>query len=190
MGHSDPNALRRWLTLLQRAAGAAPVANDLLTYQGLNQAEWMDLDAWIQERARVYNNAVIGVNNGIWTALPMNSELYDPSGMHAAAPNPSFITMAVPGRYSVGGNIQFAANAVGSRWIAVRSTAPGPVVTWISQQAQQATAAGNCSVTAHCEWEFVAGEYVELLAYQNSGGALNVVAAAQVSPEFWAHRLS
>jgi len=45
--HSDPNALRRWLTLLGRAAGAAPVADDVLTFQTINQAEWKALTALV-----------------------------------------------------------------------------------------------------------------------------------------------
>lgn len=42
---SNPNNVRRALTLLQRAAGAQPVADDILTFQHVNQAEWKALSA-------------------------------------------------------------------------------------------------------------------------------------------------
>ena len=38
-------------------------------------------------------------------------------------------------------------------------------------------------------YQLTAGDYVEVRAYQNSGGALNVNSTANYSPEFWMVRL-
>jgi len=39
-------------------------------------------------------------------------------------------------------------------------------------------------------YSFAAGEYIELRAFQNRGGNLDVTAAVKSSPEFWAYRRS
>ena len=40
--HNDVHEFKRWLSMLLRDTEAAPVAGDLLTYQGNNQVQWWD----------------------------------------------------------------------------------------------------------------------------------------------------
>ena len=45
------------------------------------------------------------------------------------------------------------------------------------------------ALTIDTDWDMSATDYVELLAYQTSGGALNVVNGGNYSPEFMMHKV-
>ena len=132
--------------------------------------------------ARVYHSAAQSVGSGAWAALAMDSEDIDTDGMHDLATNNSRITIVNGGLYIVGGSIQFAANATGVRGVGVRIN--GSTYLGINRIGAFATLTMELAVNAL--YQFIAGDYVELMAYQSSGGGLNVNAATTVSPFFWA----
>ena len=131
-------------------------------------------------RCRVYNSANISLTTGVDTALTFNSERYDTDTMHSTAVNTSRITFTTAGTYDIKGHVSFAANATGQRTLLVRVDG----ATIIAVQKTDATAAGSVEVSVATEYAFTAGQYVELVASQNSGGALNVTAGGNYSPEF------
>lgn len=143
--------------------------------------EWL---ARNKPHCRVYNNAAVSIPDATRTAITFNSERVDVGGMHSTVSNTSRITIpsGADGWYSIGGCIEFASvNTTGIRegdillngstLIAIQQV-PGFV------QVQQ------CNPS--CYYQLVAGDYVELTAFQSSGGALNVDASSAYSPEFWA----
>jgi hypothetical protein len=145
------------------------------------------------ERCHVYETGgAQSINNNTWTAITLDSERFDPSGLHDPASNPSRITIAKAGIYIVGGNLGWAAHASDqTRRIASISVNGVPGVgTEIARQENHIS--GITAVTGQAMtvlWSFSANDYVELCGFQNSGGALNTLAPASYSPSLWVQRL-
>lgn len=134
-------------------------------------------------RARVYNNANISVANATDQALTFNSERFDTDTMHSTSVNTSRITFTSAGTYLVGGNAIFAANATGTRKIFVRLNGTTPIAT---AEVVNGGASADVSLAVSTLYTFAASDYIELVAFQNSTGSLNVTASGNTSPEFWA----
>lgn len=139
-------------------------------------------------QARVYNNANISLaTSGTLQALTFNSERFDNGDLHSTSANTSRLTVPVTGLYTVGGHVSIAANATGNRQLAVRLNGG----TFIAAHLQPNAGAGDpAQLSIVTTYQFVAGDYCELMAMQSSGGALNAVAGGNFSPEFWMVRLA
>ncbi len=140
---------------------------------------------------RVYNSANISVANATAQALTFNSERYDTDTMHSTASNTSRITFTTAGKYEVGGCVRWAAQATyaGVREIGIRLNG----ATYIVVNDEMGSASANALTIIQAvttEYVFAAADYVELVAYQSSGGALNAENAGNYSPEMWASWLS
>jgi len=108
-----------------------------------------------------------------FTAEDIDADV-DGVGGHDNVTNPSRYTARYAGWYQVSGAIGYAANATGRRltWWAVNGTAVNS-----SQTAGPATASLDCQVTARTKQIFLnVGDYVELVAWQESGGPLATLA--------------
>lgn len=93
------------------------------------------------------------------------------SGMHDPAVNPQRITARTAGTYMLAGAVSFPANTAGRR--GCKWTVNGTDVP-MSQALQPAPSTGALDLTARVKYvQLVAGDYVELRAFQDSGGALN-----------------
>lgn len=133
----------------------------------------------------VYHDANQSLTTATETTVAYNQELFDTDTMHDPASNNSRITFTTAGKYFVGANMSFDGHATGYRYVNLRTGGSAIVgsITAISAGAGQGTNMNICiyiSVTA--------AAYIECRAYQNSGGALNVVTGTQYSPEFYAFK--
>jgi hypothetical protein len=135
--------------------------------------------------ARVYNSGSISIPNGTAPILTFNSERYDSNGLHSTSVNTSRLTAPSAGIYIIGAATAFAANATGMRSIAIRING----TTFIAGNTTPA-ASGEQSMIVVSAWSMAIGDYAETTAYQNSGGALNVLPSASYSPEFWMQLIS
>ena len=139
------------------------------------------------EGCRVYSNSAISIPDSVVTVLNFDSEVEDPYGMHDSV-NPSRITIPVTGRYHIGTCFHYVANATGVRaWIIqVNGT------TSIAADNSQATTTGGFRTgrVLSTDYPLNKNDYVEVAAFQNSGGALNVTALTAFTPHFWVHRIS
>jgi hypothetical protein len=136
--------------------------------------------------ARVYNSAAISVNNATATALTFNSERYDTDSIHSTSANTSRLTCTRAGKYVIVGHVAFASNATGLRTVSIRLNGSATIIA-----AQNAVPiSGDETIFSIATiYDLAVGDYVELYAYQSSGGALNVTAPGPYSPEFAMHRL-
>lgn len=110
------------------------------------------------------------------TAISFDSETFDTDAFHDPAVNPTRLTVPAGkgGKYMVMGQVRYAASSTGIRVSAIRkngttdlSNTPGPNGgTSVVAVATQAIAS------------LAAGDYVEMIAWQNSGGSLNTDVAA------------
>lgn len=133
-------------------------------------------------KARVYNSANLTLTTATLTALTFNTERQDSDTMHSTATNTSRLTFTTAGFYVIGGHARFAANATGYRELQFRLNGTTNIAAVIDHTAT-AVARELCLTTGY---QFAAGDYVELMAYQTSGGNLDVEATGNHSPEAWA----
>jgi hypothetical protein len=123
--------------------------------------------------ASLFHNTTQSLTSGSATALNMNSERYDTQDGHSTSSNTSRYTIATPGTYLLGAAVEFAANATGDRRLALRLNGS----TLVAEAATRATAAGTTRLTTSRAYRLVPGDYVEAVATQDSGGALNTGSA-------------
>lgn len=102
------------------------------------------------------------------------SETHDPSNLHSNSSNNTRITVTAKGIYLIGGFCNFAANTSGDeRYISI--VLNGSEYIQQSHMSTPASATVRLSTTVAALLQI--GDYVEIKAYQDSGGALNVTAA-------------
>lgn len=136
-------------------------------------------------QARVYNDANIAVATGVGTALTFNTERYDTGNFHSTSSNTSRLTAPTAGLYTVGACVAWAGNATGVRAASLRVNGTDVIARELVDIDSATTHTHNVST----EYQLAAGDYVEVVVAQDSGGNLNVTANGNYSPEFWIHRI-
>ena len=134
--------------------------------------------------ARVYHTATQSLTTGVAAALVFNSERYDldpNAAIHDTSSNTSRLVCRTAGKYLIGASVRFATNATGLRALDILFNG----ATIIAVAAQAAFAGAQVDMTISTVYDLAAGQYVEVRGYQTSGGALNVEAAGDYTPEFW-----
>lgn len=151
-------------------------SSDMNTYVRDNTAELHDPPA-----CRVGNSGNISLANGALQALTFDTERFDTDTMHSTASNSGRITFTTAGLYQVSATAEFAPNATGVRGVGVKLNA----TTYIMFSQHPTAGVGVSHVEGvSMPYKFAAGDYIEMIAYQNSGGALNVITLSNYSPEF------
>jgi len=136
--------------------------------------------------ARVYNSANISITDATLTALTFNSERWDVGALHSTSVNTGRLTAPITGLYVIGGHVRWAINSAGQRSVRIRLNGGAD----IAMQSSMALTDGNDALqTIATAYRLAKNEYVDMTVYQNSGGALNIVAAGNYSPEFWMMRV-
>ena len=139
--------------------------------------------------ARVYNNANIPVTHATHQVLTFNSERYDNDSIHSTSSNTGRLTATTAGVYHITANIRFASNATGAAR-ALRLRVNGSTLIALANAVPVAVGYGQTEVTIVTDWKFAANDYVEVTAFQDSGGSLNVESGNFYSPEFSMHKVS
>ena len=138
-----------------------------------------------REGARVFNSGNISIPNSSNTALTFNSERWDDNGLHSTVSNTSRLTAIVEGRYLICAQTTWAASSSGNRNLSFQingSGFPGLI-------ANKPLSAGKSHYILCILTNLAADDYVEVIVFQDSGGALNVTVEANRSPEFMMQRL-
>jgi hypothetical protein len=130
--------------------------------------------------SRAYNSADQSISNATNVAVALNSENHDSDDIHDNSTNNTRLTAKTAGYYTVSGGITFASNSTGTRSVSIRKGGS----TYIAAISQAASASGGTYIGVDTQFYLGANEYVELMAYQNSGGALNVLRISDHSPFF------
>lgn len=137
--------------------------------------------------ATLYENAVFSVPNNPSPYTPVTWQVAseDNWGGHSGVTNPSRYTVQVAGTYRVSGVVTFSSNATGTRAADLQKNGVRFPSNSSGASFVQAVA-GFLSVQVPATNIVCAvGDYIEMGAFQNSGGALNTVAGASyMSVEF------
>lgn len=137
------------------------------------------------EGARVYLDANQNIPNNTWTALAMNQELFDTDNIHDIVTNNSRLTCRTAGKYFISAQLEFAVNNANDRGNSIRLNG----ALFIAYSATRACAlVGSEPPVATC-YDLSVGDYVEALAFQNSGAGLLVLTISHFSPEFMIQRV-
>jgi hypothetical protein len=131
--------------------------------------------------ARVTRSSAQGIPDSSNTSLAFDQERYDTAGVHDNATNNSRLTAPTPGIYAVTAQFTWGGSAgTGSRFAGLMKN--GSTLIARSQELP-----GDDDENITTQVRLVAGDYVEVLVLQTSGGSLDVAAnglAQQITPEF------
>ncbi len=97
------------------------------------------------------------------------TEDWDTDSFHSGSTNPSRLTIptGLGGRYVINGQIVWDTNATGNRSVIIRKGGG----TYLNGQSTYVANANGTAMQAEAIADLAADEYVELLAFQNSGGS-------------------
>lgn len=117
------------------------------------------------------------LTNGAFTTITFTAEDIDnPDGHNNAVDNSRYYA-TYPGWYEISGAVGFAASAAGNRGVQIAINGVGP--NGAQALTATATAANAPAIVARTKHFYLdVGDYVELQAFQNSGGAINSSATA------------
>lgn len=146
-----------------------------------------DLDAHsVSRTARVYHDASQSIADATAAVLAFNTERYDTDTIHDTVTNNSRLTCKTAGKYRITANVQWAANGTGSRGVYIRLNGVTPIAYELIATASTTLKTIQEVTTVY---DLAVNDYVEMVVYQNSGGALNAETAANYSPEFMMERV-
>ena len=141
--------------------------------------------------ARVYNNADIEIANETTTALTFNTERWDNNTIHSTSSNTGRLTCRTAGLYYIYGHVSFASSTdtisstdtdTRARSCAIRLNGTTSLASVGTSPIASGTLQTSYSVST--TYSLAVDNYLELVVYQNSGGALDIVYGANYSPEF------
>lgn len=147
--------------------------NEYLTAAGLNLALRDALNYLLNPpMVRVRHSATISAANATYTAHSFNTEDYDTDAIHSTSVNTSRLTIVTPGVYRLTGAISWAGNATGRRFQTWYKN--GAVIDGAALHLPASSASSITCPAATVEVALVANDYIELVGWQDSGGALNM----------------
>lgn len=192
-----PGEVADYMDLAEVAAPSTPASGKVRLYAKSDGSLYQKDDAGTEtglagggaggytQGARVYNNANLSISNATQVALTFNTERYDTDTIHDTSSNTSRLTCKTAGKYLIIANAEFAANATGVRGLYIRLNG----ATLIGITHAQITSGDGAIFTVSTIYDLAVNDYVEVMAYQASGGSLNVMANANYSPEFMMQRI-
>lgn len=136
--------------------------------------------SWVEQpnspRANLVQTTAQSIANNTFVPVAFNAEDFDTTNSHDIVTNNSRYTIGRTGKYQFTGAVGFAANASGSRGCYFAKN--GAAISG-TQILGNNNGAGLSTIITARTWagNFIAGDYVEIHAYQNSGGALLTTAA-------------
>ena len=144
-----------------------------------DHAHAMPADPTADISVRAYNTANISTSSGSWAPLTLDSERFDTDSMHSDSSNTERLTCNTAGKYAIFGIARHATDTTGQRMLRV-------LLNGTTTIAEIKFDAGASDVTEGIAtlYSLSATDYVELQSFQNSGGALNIEAVPNYSPEF------
>lgn len=117
-----------------------------------------------------YNNATASIANNTTTAVFNNTEIFDTASYHDTGISTNRFVAPVTGYYLVHGNIRWASNATGDRYLYIRNSAGGI----IAQNIIAAAPGADMGQEVSCIVNLTAADWVEFAVRQSSGGNLTL----------------
>lgn len=131
-------------------------------------------------RASAYSNSSQTIPDSAWTAVAFGAERYDTDNIHSLVTNTTRFTAQTSGVYDIKANIGITTSTLSSTYVSVRLNGSTYIATNYPYNA-----AGNITQTipVSVSYELSAGDYVEVVIWQNSGSSATVPAAGSYYPQ-------
>ncbi len=140
-----------------------------------------------QPAARAYHSVNQSLADSVDTVLALDSERFDTDAIHDPVTNNSRLTCRTAGKYLILAHVRFAPSGTGNRSAYIRLNG----TTVLAHDRRTNTGATDATVlTLATLWDLAVNDYLELIARQTSGAALNVDANPAQSPELGMVRVS
>lgn len=124
---------------------------------------------------KAFDPANQSIPNNVATALTFTAESFDTNGMHDNVVNNSRLTVTIAGKYIIQGQITFNTSSGGAKRVEIRKNGTTVVATF-KERIDDGTDTPELSIIqVHDLEEFIVGDFVELLAFQDSGGPIDAV---------------
>lgn len=174
-----------WVTPFTAAVGDAWTAAEWNTYARDN-LNFLRNAHGCRVWASNFNTGLQNINpiaNATATSVPFDSEVFDSDGFHDSGSNPSRFTIPTgfDGYYTVIGMVEFAANGTGVRNATLRLNGTTVIASMAHTNAGGGTPSRELVATTY---RLQAADYVELRAYQESGGNLNLTSGTLDDTQF------
>ena len=120
----------------------------------------------------LYKSANQSISSSVQTAITFDTELEDTDGFHSTSSNTPRITIPAgkAGFYLITGQVNFASNATGLRNCELRKNGTAFTTLFIMP-----AVSGDWTGSSYSQiQELAVADYIELFAYQTSGGSLNI----------------
>lgn len=129
--------------------------------------------------AQAWRGSTQALGNGAFVAISFSAVNFDTDSFWAVG-NPTRLTvpLGLGGQYVISGEIDWASSATGPRELTLRKNG----TTTLANLIGPAEAGGTCAQNIVTVAPLVAGDYIELLGNQGSGGSLNTSTQANYSP--------
>lgn len=134
---------------------------------------------------RITDSAHQAIPRLVLTTVRFNTTIYDTDDMHDGVAYPYRITIKTAGIYLILTNIRWNNDVFGYRYLYLRASG-GP---YFATSMVGLASTGDLRHEVSTIYKFVAGDYVELRAYQNTAGALDIHKIDYYSPIFCAQRI-
>lgn len=128
---------------------------------------------------KAYNNAAVATVTAVALPIPYNAESSENGGMHSSTSQNTRFTITRAGLYTIIANVQWAAALVGYRLLQVQVNGANIIASRIDYAGAVAVIQDQIVVGSDY---FNIGDYIEIIATQTSGGALNLNSVANFSP--------
>lgn len=138
---------------------------------------------------KAYQTAAQSIPSGADTYVTLTGEQWDVGGavmMHSTTSNSQRITFTIPGTYLVNATVHWVNNATGTRQTFVLLNGSSRIGVF---GAAPVSAVGAV-VGGSFEYQFAAGDYIELQANQSSGAALSTWVSGQDCSQFSARAVA
>lgn len=158
--------------------GAFPLTLGTLLTEAFRIDPTQFIDSPTQPRCVAYAAGTQALTTATFTAIALDTEDLDVSGMHSNVTNNSRITIPTggDGLYLVIGYLQYAGSAAGAvRQVDIRKNG----ATFLAQTLLTPNGVNNIANMATWLGVLVATDYVELIGFQDTGGNLNVGSASR-----------
>lgn len=134
---------------------------------------WINIDDYApKSRVEVYRNASQSINNATYTKVQFNTETQDISSEFDSVTNYRFTT-TTPGEHLIEGSVEFDTGAGNHRNVEIYLNGATS-----SKRSVIPPCGGGIVTSVHFSYvlNLVVGDYVEIFCYQDSGGAINILA--------------
>ena len=163
--------------------GLAPAMATADTTKYLNGGGTYTVPAAVAAKScHLHHSTTQNISNGDFNALNFDTADWDVGSLYSAG-SPTRITFPSAGAYAVHGFCGFAANVTGRRVLDVRYN--GGSFAGRGETAPNSSVASQTFVNTFAIINAVGGDYVELTAWQSSGGVLSTV----TGPQFAAYKI-